>query len=108
MHRHGGTTLGWRCAEFNRLGPTCQMIATIILAAGSSTRMGRPKAILEYRGKTFLESIVNTLRDAAVEKVLVVVEPGSQKIIKDLELRGASVIYNVDTAGDGPISSIKA
>jgi molybdenum cofactor cytidylyltransferase len=31
---------------------------TLILAAGRSRRMGRPKALLPYRGRTFLEHLV--------------------------------------------------
>jgi len=37
------------------------VIAGIILAAGASSRMGRPKALLEYRGETFAERLVRVL-----------------------------------------------
>ena len=30
-------------------------LSAILLAAGASTRMGRPKALLEYCGETFLD-----------------------------------------------------
>jgi molybdenum cofactor cytidylyltransferase len=33
-------------------------IAAIILAAGASSRMGSPKALLDYRGETFIERLV--------------------------------------------------
>jgi molybdenum cofactor cytidylyltransferase len=37
------------------------VIAGIILAAGASSRMGSPKALLEYRGETFIGRLVRVL-----------------------------------------------
>ncbi len=47
------------------------MIAGIILAAGASSRMGSPKALLEYRGETFIQRLVRVL--SAVCDPLIVV-----------------------------------
>jgi molybdenum cofactor cytidylyltransferase len=49
------------------------MIPAIVLAAGKSTRMGRPKATLPLPGgDTFLSRIVRTLHAAGVDDVVVV------------------------------------
>jgi molybdenum cofactor cytidylyltransferase len=53
------------------------MIPAIVLAAGASSRMGRPKALLPIgpagkAGETFLSRITHTLREAGVEEIIVV------------------------------------
>jgi molybdenum cofactor cytidylyltransferase len=49
------------------------VIPAIVLAAGKSTRMGRPKANLPLEdGETFLSRIVRTFSEAAVDDVVVV------------------------------------
>jgi molybdenum cofactor cytidylyltransferase len=50
------------------------MIPAIVLAAGGSTRMGRPKALLTIgpSGETFLDHITGTLAAAGIEETIVV------------------------------------
>jgi molybdenum cofactor cytidylyltransferase len=48
------------------------MIPALVLAAGRSSRMGRPKALLQLGKDIFLTRIVGTLREAQVEEVVVV------------------------------------
>lgn len=60
--------------------------SAIILAAGSSTRMGRSKALLEYRGETFLSRLVRIFR-VYCEDVLVVASEA-------LEQREARIVIN--------------
>ncbi len=38
------------------------MLAAVILSAGKSSRMGSPKALLAYRGRTFLEHLLDITR----------------------------------------------
>ncbi|HWF09366.1 MAG TPA: nucleotidyltransferase family protein [Bryobacteraceae bacterium] len=45
--------------------------AAVILAAGESRRMGRPKAFLPFRGGTFLSNIAGTLRQRCAPVVAV-------------------------------------
>ena len=49
------------------------MLCAVILAAGDSTRMGSPKAaLLTPGGTTFVARIVQTLRDASVDDLVIV------------------------------------
>ena len=59
------------------------MIPAIVLAAGKSSRMGRPKATLPLDGTdTFLTRIVRTFTAAAVEDVVVVVGHDADAIVE--------------------------
>jgi MobA-like NTP transferase domain len=59
--------------KVNRYETTARpAIAGLVLAAGESSRMGRDKALLSYRGQTFLETIVAKLREAGISRTAVV------------------------------------
>ena len=61
------------------------MVAAIILAAGESTRMGRPKALLpDSGGRPFVARLVRTFADAGVTEIVVVA--GSQRPAIDAAL----------------------
>ena len=87
------------------------MIPAIILAAGRSTRMGRPKAVLRVGedGPTFVERIVTTMLEGGAADALVVGRPD------DVALRGevdrlqprARFVENPD-ADRGQLSSLLA
>jgi molybdenum cofactor cytidylyltransferase len=70
------------------------MIASLILAAGESRRMGRDKALLTYRGKTFLETIIQSLRVAAIENVTVVLGHHHEAIQQAVNLDTVRVVVN--------------
>lgn len=78
----------------------------LVPAAGRSTRIGNPKPLLDADGRTFLERVVDALKEGGVGRVLVGVRE-ARGPISALALRlGAEVIIpeNVD---DGPISTLK-
>lgn len=48
------------------------MLSSIVLAAGFSTRMGRPKALLNWGGEPLIAYHVRQLRDAGADEVIIV------------------------------------
>jgi molybdenum cofactor cytidylyltransferase len=72
------------------------MIAGLILAAGESTRMGRDKALLVHRGKTFLEHILATLREGGIERVGVVLGHHAEEILRASSLPDVEVAIHPD------------
>lgn len=67
----------------------------IVLAAGASSRMGRPKALLPLAGgETFVERIHRTLRDARLDPIVVVVRPELEEPVRTLLPRTTAVAVN--------------
>jgi molybdenum cofactor cytidylyltransferase len=83
------------------------MIAGLILAAGESSRMGRDKALLTYRSKTFLENIVETLRAAGIERIAVVLGHHADEIRRAVKLEGVEWVLN-SSYRSGQTSSLQA
>jgi len=83
------------------------MISGIVLAAGSSQRMGTPKALLKIGEKTFLQHIVETLHSARIIDVVIVVGAEAEKIQKTIIWFDGKVVINNDWQ-KGQLSSIIA
>lgn len=70
--------------------PARVAVAGLLLAAGGGSRLGRPKALVTYRGRTLAELGVALLRDGGCDPVVVV--SGAAPI----ELPDARVVHNPD------------
>jgi CTP:molybdopterin cytidylyltransferase MocA len=68
--------------------------------------MGKPKALLEIEGETFLRRTVRALLAGGCEPVLVVVAEGARTLAAEAEATGARVLIN-PAPGDGPITSLR-
>jgi molybdenum cofactor cytidylyltransferase len=69
--------------------------AGIILAAGESRRMGRPKAFLPYRGGTFLSEIAGVLRQRC-SSVIAVFGHDAARMIETARPLGVVAVENPD------------
>ena len=68
-----------------------------MLAAGDSSRMGRPKQTLPFRGKTVLEAVVDTALHSTLDKVVVVLGHRAAELSSLLAGRKAvGLIVNAD------------
>lgn len=78
-------------------------VAAVVLAAGFSRRLGRPKQELVLRGETLLQHAVRMAEDARLAPVIVVVQ--AQRQSTNLPA-GAQVVINGDAA-EGMASSVR-
>ncbi|MBI2361289.1 MAG: nucleotidyltransferase family protein [Deltaproteobacteria bacterium] len=81
------------------------MVVAVVLSAGESRRMGSPKALLRFAGKTFLEHIVASLAQTKVERMIVVVGRDAEEIRSKLARLPVTWVVNNDYA-KGQLSSL--
>ena len=70
------------------------MVAALLLAGGESTRMGRPKALLEWGGETLIEYQINELRQPPVESVIVVLGHRADDVRPFAERTECDIVVN--------------
>lgn len=79
-------------------------LAAVVLAAGASTRMGRPKALLRWRGRPFVVHAIEQARAAGASAVVVV---EGAVALPDDAVAGATRVRN-EAWADGPLGSLQA
>jgi molybdenum cofactor cytidylyltransferase len=81
--------------------------SAVVLAAGGSRRLGRPKQLLAYRGATLLDVTLATVRRAALDQVVVALGGAADEIRDRVDLSGTDVVLNPDF-GEGCATSIRS
>lgn len=82
------------------------MLAAVILAAGESRRMGFPKALLPYQGRTFLEHLIAITEDAQLGARRVVIGAHQEQISQRVKLPAGDWVVNREWH-KGQLSSIR-
>jgi molybdenum cofactor cytidylyltransferase len=82
-------------------------VTGLVLAAGGSSRLGRPKQLLPYGEDTLLEHVVKTACSSPIDQLIVAVGGSAQEVLSSMDLRGAEVVVN-ESFGEGCSSSIAA
>jgi molybdenum cofactor cytidylyltransferase len=84
-----------------------QKIGAILLAAGASARMGRPKQLLKFQGQTLVRRAALAALDAGCDPVIVVTGSSSELVARELlDLPVQTVFHPGWSAGMG--SSLRA
>jgi molybdenum cofactor cytidylyltransferase len=70
--------------------------AAVVLAAGASSRFGRPKALALLWGRPMLEHVLDVVRTIDFGEVIVVLGHAADEIEQDLEWRSERLVRNPD------------
>jgi molybdenum cofactor cytidylyltransferase len=82
-------------------------VTGLVLAAGSSRRLGRPKQLLPYDKATLLDHILDTARACDFDQLLCVLGGAAAQIRESVDLAGVQIVENPEF-GEGCSSSIAA
>jgi molybdenum cofactor cytidylyltransferase len=83
------------------------MLTALVPAAGMSTRLGRNKLLLSFRGKTLIAHAVDTLLASAVDEIIVVLGHEADLVKSALGERRVRFVENRDYR-EGLSSSVRA
>jgi molybdenum cofactor cytidylyltransferase len=82
-------------------------VCGLVLGAGGSKRLGRPKQTLPFSDGTLLGHVVGVARDCGFDQLIVTIGGAADEVRAQVDLRGAEVVVN-DAYGEGCSSSIAA
>jgi molybdenum cofactor cytidylyltransferase len=72
------------------------MISAIVLAAGESKRMGQPKQLLEWQGKTLLQHVLESLISSDADEIILILGHESDRIRESLSALPIKIVINPD------------
>ncbi len=78
----------------------------ILLAAGSSGRLGEPKQLLHYKGKILLQHLIDEARSSSANSIVVVLGANGEAIQSKLQTGNICIAINDDWI-EGMASSIR-
>lgn len=84
------------------------MIAALVLAAGRSLRMGRPKMLLPWGQTTVIGKVISTLLEANMNDICVVSGGNRNEVEAALSSFKVEYVYNPDYENGEMLSSVQA
>jgi len=82
-------------------------VTGLVLGAGGSRRLGRPKQLLAYGATTLLGHVLSTARACPFDQLVVALGGAADGVREQVDLSGADVVVN-EAFGSGCSSSIAA
>ena len=96
-----------KAPQQRRDSATASFLTGLVLGAGGSRRLGRPKQLLAYGDGTLLGHVVGVARSAGFDQLIVAIGGAADEVRAGVDLAGAEVVVN-DAYGEGCSSSIAA
>ena len=63
-------------------------VGCLVLAAGSSRRLGQPKQLLPYRGRPLLDAVLDTARSVGADQLVVALGGAGDEVRERVDLTG--------------------
>ncbi len=82
-------------------------VAVVLLAAGSSTRMGRPKQLVDWGGRPLLSHVIAQVAEWPAEQLVVVIGAAADEVLDTVDFGPAEVVLNPEWE-EGMASSLRA
>lgn len=82
-----------------------RFVTGLVLGAGGSRRLGRPKQLLPYGAGTLLGHVLDIARECSFEQTVVAIGRSADEVREGIDLSGTEVVVN-EAYGEGCSSSI--
>jgi len=83
------------------------VIAAVVLAAGEASRLGRPKQLVAYRGRSLIRGAVEAALGGGCSPVVVVLGARAEQVRREIEPRDVRVVVN-SAWREGMAASVRA
>jgi molybdenum cofactor cytidylyltransferase len=81
-------------------------IGVVILAAGASTRLGKPKQLLQYNNKSLLQNAIDAAIHSTAAPVVVVLGANAEQVSREIDKSTTNVLINTAWE-EGMASSVR-
>ena len=81
------------------------MISAVVLAAGTSSRMGEPKPLVPLGDRPLLSRVLESVHGSRVEDIVLVLGDSAARVQRELPMEGVTVVENASYR-DGMSSSL--